>query len=40
MVRFLEDNLCHGIDNMEERFLEYCYNTRQYENQQLPQKCQ
>ena len=37
MDRFLEDNIKFGIDDMEERFIEYCEYIRQYEDEALPQ---
>ena len=37
MDGFLDDNISFGIDDMEERFVEYCKYIRQYEDQVLPQ---
>ena len=35
--RFLDDNISFGINDIVERFVEYCEYIRQYENQALPQ---
>ena len=37
MDRFLDGNISFRIDDMEERFVEYCEYIRQYEDQALPQ---
>ena len=37
MDRFLDGNISFGIDDMEERFLEYCEYISQYEHLALPQ---
>ena len=37
MDRFLDGNISFGIDDMEERFVEYCEYISQYEDLALPQ---